>query len=157
MSYTKADIARLMKNNPDLATENAGLSLSGPPISADVRRLNPDTAQEVTRPLDAADTLLGHIRTLAPDLLHGCERDRLFLSFRIDLAWPEKMVAVEVDGGQWQSGGGKHGSRRDYEKTRELAKAGWLLLRFTAGEVNDNPLGCIQEIRGSLKNRKEIS
>lgn len=91
-----------------------------------------------------ADVLLEHIRLLAPALYPRCERDRKFGRCRIDIAIG--MVAVEVDGGNWKPGGGKHGGRADYRKTRALAKAGYLVLRFTAGEVRDDPAGVIAEI-----------
>lgn len=150
MSYTKADIDRLLKSNPDLAHENTALDIAQSALSADVRKLNPETASDVTRPVDGADTLLGHIRVLAPDLYPLLTRDYPFQSFKIDLAAVPQKIAIEVDGGQWQPGGGKHGSRRDYQKTRQITMAGWLLLRFTTSEVNDDPIGVIGEIRSAV-------
>ena len=122
--------------SPDVLAANPGLD-------APTRRV------ASARHQDEADTLAAHLRTLAPDIPPP-ERDRPFATFRIDLAWPDVLVAVEVNGGQWAAGGGKHGSRRDHQKMRELAIAGWRVLVFTATEVRDDPLGCIDDIRRML-------
>lgn len=64
--------------------------------------------------------------------------------WRIDYAWPDYRVGVEVDGGgrlvRWQvnprSGKmqpvavGRHGTATDYEKLNYAAEHGWRILRF---------------------------
>jgi very-short-patch-repair endonuclease len=101
---------------------------------------------------DCADRLLAEIRRLAPDIPPP-QRDRPFLTFRIDLAWElgPCMLAVEVNGGLHRAGGGKHATSRDHQKMRELALAGWRTLVFTASEVRNDPLGCISDIRRALR------
>lgn len=51
--------------------------------------------------------------------------------FRADLAWPSRMLYVEVDGGAWV--GGRHarggGIRSDAEKSGLAAALGWRLIR----------------------------
>lgn len=53
--------------------------------------------------------------------------------WRFDLAWPEKMIAIEIDGGTWT--GGRHvsgiGHEKDCEKMNEAAAMGWKVFRFT--------------------------
>lgn len=53
--------------------------------------------------------------------------------FAFDYAWPAHLVALEVDGGVFQSGGGRHnrgaGYRRDCEKFAEAAIRGWRVIR----------------------------
>lgn len=53
--------------------------------------------------------------------------------WRLDFAWPELKVAVEIDGGTWI--GGRHstgaGLDRDYEKHNAAALMGWTVLRFS--------------------------
>ena len=53
--------------------------------------------------------------------------------FRLDFAWTENRVGLEVDGGVWV--GGAHGRGtgivRDQEKTNLAAGLGWRILRVT--------------------------
>ena len=59
--------------------------------------------------------------------------------WRFDRAWPDRMLAVEVEGGTWS--GGRHvrgsGFRSDCEKYNEAAMLGWTVLRFTSGMIRD--------------------
>jgi very-short-patch-repair endonuclease len=61
-----------------------------------------------------------------------CERRWLF-----DFAWPEQMVAVEIDGGTWSRG--RHtrpqGFQNDCEKLNRAVLDGWRVLRFTGDDV----------------------
>lgn len=56
--------------------------------------------------------------------------------WRFDYAFPEKKVAVEVDGGVWS--GGRHinpaGYINDMEKLNNAAAMGWLVLRITTDD-----------------------
>jgi len=55
--------------------------------------------------------------------------------WRVDFAWPERKLAVEIEGGIWRRGGGAHSHpvniERDIDKGNALAMAGYHLLRFT--------------------------
>ena len=57
--------------------------------------------------------------------------------WRTDFAWPDMMLAVEVEGGIFT--GGRHtrgsGFTADIDKYNALAMAGWKLLRVTGGMV----------------------
>lgn len=57
--------------------------------------------------------------------------------FRLDYAWPESRVGLEVDGGVWV--GGAHGRGtgivRDQEKTNLAAGLGWRILRCTPSKL----------------------
>lgn len=59
--------------------------------------------------------------------------------FRFDMAWPDKMIAVEIEGGTWT--GGRHtqgsGFERDCEKYNLAAMMGWKVFRFTSKMVNN--------------------
>lgn len=59
--------------------------------------------------------------------------------WRFDLAWPDYMLAVEVEGGTWA--GGRHtrggGYAEDCIKYAEATLLGWRVLRFTGGQVED--------------------
>lgn len=57
--------------------------------------------------------------------------------WRVDFAWPDRKLAVEVEGGAWI--GGRHtrgvGFGADCEKYAELTVAGWTVLRVTGRHV----------------------
>lgn len=59
--------------------------------------------------------------------------------WRVDYAWPEHRLAVEIEGGAWI--GGRHvrgsGFMNDMEKYNELTLMGWSLLRFTPRQVKN--------------------
>jgi very-short-patch-repair endonuclease len=88
---------------------------------------------------DMADALARQCRSVglpAPVREHRFHPTR---GWRLDLAWPERRIACEVDGGVFV--GGRHtsgtGYTHDCEKLNEAALAGWLVLRVTAGMVRD--------------------
>lgn len=57
--------------------------------------------------------------------------------WRFDFAWPERQLAVEVDGGVWNSGRHVRGTgyTSDCEKCNEAVLCGWWLLRVTSAHV----------------------
>lgn len=59
--------------------------------------------------------------------------------WRFDLAWPDRNMAVEVDGGTWTGGGhvrGKH-YESDCEKGNEAILLGWRVMHVTTDMVSD--------------------
>jgi very-short-patch-repair endonuclease len=56
-----------------------------------------------------------------------------------DLAWPDRRIACEVEGGIWIRGGGRHNRassfEKDAEKYNEAGLLGWAVLRVTTGQV----------------------
>jgi len=75
--------------------------------------------------------------------------------YRFDFAWPEKKLAVEVEGGTWINGRHNRASsiEKDMEKYNLAAKQGWVVLRFstamvTSGEAIDEVLSVLNELRG---------
>lgn len=71
--------------------------------------------------------------------------------WRFDFAWPEFMVAVEVDGGVWT--GGRHtrgkGFEADAEKLNAAAALGWRVFRYTPTRVRSGY--AVNEIRIALE------
>lgn len=68
------------------------------------------------------------------------EREFLFhkrRKWRFDFAWPDLLIAVEVEGGVFS--GGRHvrgqGYESDCEKYNEAQLIGWMVLRFTPGMI----------------------
>lgn len=88
-------------------------------------------------PKDWPGVLIGQIRLLKlpePVREHRfCER-----RWRFDLAWPERLLAVEVDGGIHSNG--RHvrgkGYTNDCVKLNRAALEGWTVLRVTTGMVS---------------------
>ncbi len=79
--------------------------------------------------------------------------------WRFDYAWPEKMVALEVEGGVWT--GGRHtrgaGFVKDMEKYNRAAVLGWRLLRVTPDKlVSFGTFEMLREILGLREQRAEV-
>jgi hypothetical protein len=74
---------------------------------------------------------------------------------RMDAAWPDARVAVELDGAAF------HGSRtareRDLRRDTALAAMGWVVLRFSYARLTADPEGCRREIEAVLRQRLAVS
>jgi very-short-patch-repair endonuclease len=57
----------------------------------------------------------------------------------LDRAWPEVMLAVELDGARHHTS--PEDRRLDLERDREMAAMGWVVLRFTYADVLKDPVG----------------
>jgi very-short-patch-repair endonuclease len=59
--------------------------------------------------------------------------------WRFDFAWPDRLLALEIEGGTWS--GGRHVRGKGYEadciKYSEAALLGWRVLRVTSEMVSD--------------------
>ena len=68
--------------------------------------------------------------------------------WRFDFAWPEALVALEVDGGVWTQG--RHtrglGVLGDHEKLNAAAVLGWRVIRCTPSTLADG----IEAVAGCL-------
>lgn len=100
------------------------------------------------------DVLAGQIkahRLPRPEREHRFHEVRLW---RFDFAWPEFMVAVEVDGASWIQGRHTRGAgfERDAEKLNAAAVAGWLVLRYTDVKVRSG--FAVREIEDVLRKRR---
>jgi hypothetical protein len=75
--------------------------------------------------------------------------------YRFDVAWPEWLMAVEVDGGIWVSGGGGHNRGAAYERDRRrdllAASVGWSVVRVTPGMLKRG--GCVGLVASALRCR----
>lgn len=81
---------------------------------------------------------------MAKGLTTGMVREYEFASaigrhWRFDFAFPDRLVALEVEGGTWILGGGRHnrgvGMARDAEKYAIAAIQGWRVIRATTDQV----------------------
>jgi very-short-patch-repair endonuclease len=71
-----------------------------------------------------------------------------------DFAWPKWKVAVEVDGGQWQSHGGRHARDTDRVKLNLAAELGWRVLRYSPEMLESKPYECILQVCNALVGKK---
>lgn len=74
--------------------------------------------------------------------------------WQFDYAWPNQKVAVEIEGGTFKEGGGRHnrpmGHHKDCDKYNAAAMLGWRILKYTALHLRDDPHGVIDDIRKIL-------
>ena len=76
--------------------------------------------------------------------------------WRMDFAWPQQMVAVEVEGAVYTRG--RHtrgrGFTADCEKYAEAALLGWTVLRFTRQQIESGyALECAEKALGLEETR----
>jgi very-short-patch-repair endonuclease len=70
--------------------------------------------------------------------------------WRFDWCFPAEQIAVELDGGQWRAGGGRHNTDRDREKINTAEAMGYHVLRFSHQALRSDPAGCIELVRAAL-------
>lgn len=75
--------------------------------------------------------------------------------WRFDIAFPDALVAVELEGGEFIAG--RHtrplGFLRDCEKYNLAAERGWCVLRYPLSAFRRDPGGCIAQVRRALELR----
>jgi very-short-patch-repair endonuclease len=67
---------------------------------------------------------------------------------RIDFAWPERRLGVELDGRAFHDGW--NAQRRDASRQNELLVHGWSILRFTWSDVVHAPVRVVAQLVGAL-------
>jgi len=70
--------------------------------------------------------------------------------YRFDWCWPDRLVAVEVDGGQNAPRGGRHASDEDRAKLNLAASLGWRVLRFSPKQLETDPYACVLIVARAL-------
>jgi predicted alpha/beta-hydrolase family hydrolase len=70
---------------------------------------------------------------------------------RLDRAWPEVKLAVELDGRRHHTS--PEDRQRDLARDAELAALGWVVLRFTYAEVRRDPEGVRRKVREAYRTR----
>jgi very-short-patch-repair endonuclease len=68
--------------------------------------------------------------------------------YRVDAAWPEVKLAVEVDG--FEAHGTRRAFQRDLDRQNVLVLGGWTVLRFTWNDVVRRPGHVAQQIAEAL-------
>jgi very-short-patch-repair endonuclease len=70
------------------------------------------------------------------------------LGHKVDYVWADRRVAVELDG--YKAHVSLDAFERDRSQGNALQLAGWLLLRFTWGDVHRRPGATIAMLRRAL-------
>lgn len=68
--------------------------------------------------------------------------------YRIDFAYPDQMLAIEVDG--WEHHSDRISWSKDRRRGNVLTMRGWRVLHFTYEDITKDPLGVIQAVREAL-------
>jgi len=113
--------------------------------------------REVIRARDPSRPVESEIETALFRLLGRAGLPRPVLQFvvrtrtgrrRLDFAYPDRRLAIEMDGYSF------HGGRRAFESDRvrqnELEELGWNVLRFTAAQVRSDPTGVVMSVGAAL-------
>ncbi len=69
---------------------------------------------------------------------------------RLDLAFPDRMIAMEVDG--YSAHSSFPTFVRDRERQNQLILDGWTVIRFTWPQLKDSPDVVVQTVRRALAN-----
>ena len=75
--------------------------------------------------------------------------------FRIDVALVDEKIAIECDGWQYH-GKFKSAHETDRERQNLLAVAGWLILRFTSGQIFKDLAGVSATIDAAVQQRRAL-
>lgn len=73
------------------------------------------------------------------------------VGYRLDLAFPEARLDVEVDGERFHRDSGGRGKAEDLWRDMTVRAAGWRPLRFWVYELREDLAGCVQRIREELE------
>ncbi len=97
----------------------------------------------------AAERLL--VKLLREAGITGWVLGHPFGRYRIDLAFPEAKVAVEVDGWAWHVDAERF--RNDRRKGNAIAREKWDLLRFTWHDLDGRPSETVKEIEDMISEK----
>ena len=78
--------------------------------------------------------------------------------WRFDFAWPDKLIAVELEGGIWVRGAHVRGEHfeSDARKYNAAQAAGWAVYRFTSGMLERDPAACVGQVAAALGGGEEL-
>jgi very-short-patch-repair endonuclease len=74
--------------------------------------------------------------------------NRLLLGFKVDAVWPELRLVVEVDGYEFHRD--RHSFENDRARDATLVAAGYRVIRFTATQLDEQPLIVLGQLAAAL-------
>lgn len=99
------------------------------------------------------EVLWSAVRALHPHAQREFEGAVPGRRYRIDIALEAEKIAIEIDGWQYH-GKFKSAHESDRERQNHLAVAGWLVLRFTAGQIFKDLQGVSATIEKAVEQRR---
>ncbi len=105
-------------------------------------------AVESESPMESEARLAMHDGGLPPPVLQYEIVDRNWQTWRVDFAWPDRLVAVEYDGFDWHSG--PDDLRRDRQKRAALREVGWTVLSIVGDDVRRRSWDMVRRIDAEL-------
>ena len=70
----------------------------------------------------------------------------LRLSYIVDVAFPDRKLAIELDGEPFHSS--PKAKKRDYHKNLVLENMGWEVIRFKGQEIMNDVVSCVDKVIG---------
>jgi hypothetical protein len=113
-----------------------------------VRDLIPLAAAESESPMESEARLAMLDGGLPPPVLQYEIVDRNWQTWRVDFAWPDRLLAVEYDGFDWHSD--PDALRRDRRKRAALSEVGWTTLSIVADDVRRRSWDMVRRIEVEL-------
>ena len=108
-----------------------------------------------TKVYDKAFLFIKVIENHFPELLPSMQREFKFHGvrrWRFDFAWPELLLAVEVDGHAFHvKGGGRHAQDKDKIKLNTAAAMGYCVLRFSPSMITDTQEDVVEMFAAALE------
>jgi hypothetical protein len=145
------DAARRLRHTNPRAMRRALASRVGHPgslVASVALRLSSEVRQS---PLESDFRYLVHVAGLpAPVDQYEVVAGELLIG-RVDFAWLEAMLVVELDGFEFHREYGPF--RDDRRRDRALRSVGWLVLRLTKADLDDDPDGVVEQVRAALVDR----
>jgi very-short-patch-repair endonuclease len=86
---------------------------------------------------------------LEPPVLQYEIVDRNWRTWRVDFAWPDRLVAVEYDGFDWHSS--PEAFAHDRQKRAALGELGWSILSIVSDDVRRRSWDMVRRIEVELQ------
>jgi hypothetical protein len=113
-----------------------------------VRELIPLAAPEAESPMESEARLAMLDGGLPPPVLQHEIVDRNGRTWRVDFAWPDRMLAVEYDGFDWHSDPERF--RQDRQKRAALHEIGWTVQSIVSDDVRRRSWDMVRRIESEL-------
>ena len=95
------------------------------------------------------DRVMAFLRQLGlPDPVRGYPVNLSDGRFRLDAAWPDRLVDIEADSRLWHTSPSDR--RRDAERDARLEAAGWIVIRITWLQLVEEPVAVADRLLGAL-------